>query len=86
MGLLFNVLGAALGVSSNSSGSKTKSYYASKIADKQAELAGLKADLANMKGRPYVASGCISACRNRIAVVQGEIARLKAEMKSAPKG
>ena len=69
-----------------SSGSKPKSYYASKIADKQAELARLKANLANMKGKSYIASGCVSGCRSDIARVQGEIARLKAEMKAAPKG
>ena len=78
MGLLFDVLGAALGVSSSA---KTKSYYANKIAQEERILASWKAALATKKD-DY-------SRRELKALIErqkGLIASLKAEMKAAPKG
>ena len=64
--------------------SKTKSYYAKKIAEEERNLAQLKMTLAAVKGNGGT-SMQIASEKMRIEQKKGYIASLKAEMKAAPK-
>lgn len=78
-GLVMSVLGGGAS-SSSSSSTKTKSWYAKKIAQEERNLAGLRSSLAVTKDdysrRRY---------KYDIEEKKGYIASLKAEMKAAPK-
>ena len=68
-----------------SSSTKTKSYYAERIAQEQRNLAQLKITLEAMKGNRSTTSQ-IAAQKMKIEQQKGFINTLKAEMKVAPKG
>lgn len=62
----------------------TKSEYREAIAKKQAEIARIKANIANSKTSktlPHI----VQNWRNDVARLQGDIAKLKAKMANAPK-
>jgi uncharacterized small protein (DUF1192 family) len=74
---------------------KTKSDYLAAIARKQGEIERIKAMLPEIKRKEKEAIkkyGCINFSHGsswqmgQIASLKSDIARLKAEMKSAPKG
>ena len=73
-----------------SSSTKTKSYYASKIADEERFLGQLKSSLEcaklNEKNFPVTNKCAIASIKSRIEQTKAHIASLKAEMKAAPKG
>ena len=84
-GLVMSVLGGVSSSSSKSrSTSKTKSYYANKIAEEERYLAHLKMVLAATKGNGGSSHGVVGA-KMRVEQQKGYIASLKAEMKAAPK-
>lgn len=87
MGLLFDVLGAALGVSSSSSSAKTKSYWDREILRLTEQLASYKAAYASIK--PYLKprmSHNHDWHKSRIEHTKGELAKAKLMRKNAPKG
>ena len=63
--------------------SKTKSYYANKIAQEERTLAEMKKSLIAVKS--YGKYGNVEPYKMRIEQQKGYIASLKAEMKAAPK-
>lgn len=83
-GLVMSVLGGVSSSSSKSrSTSKTKSYYANKIAQEERTLAEMKKSLIAVKS--YGKYGNVEPYKMRIEQQKGYIASLKAEMKAAPK-
>ena len=66
-------------------GTKTKSYYANKIAQEERNLAELKRCLVVQKSYGKSGESGVVSYKMKIEQKKGYIASLKAEMKAAPK-